>query len=137
MAAISGYAGSVDAGGAVGNLHEWQVTIQRDNFDISSFQQAGGWQDNLNGLAEWSGQATGNFDLADSGQAALQTALLSGNTISLTLSTGNATGTATTGEGGQTFSGTANITSMDAKVPVNNKVDITFKFKGKGALAVA
>lgn len=133
MAAIVGHTGSVTAGGtAVGTAKAWSVNIQADTADTTTFA-SGGWKENVQTLKSWSGSVTCVFDGgADTGEAALITSLTAGSTVAMVLLT------AATGAGdAETYTGTANVTSMPVASEVSGVIEVSFSFEGTGALTLA
>lgn len=126
MAAAAGKDGSVDVGAnTVAELSEWSLDVSQDLLESHSFGDD--WKENIGGLREWSGSASGSWDMSDTnGQKALQDALLSTvATVSLTLNV-NAS---------NAYSGDAYITSINVGAAVDGKVEVTFNFQGNGSLS--
>ncbi len=133
MAPIIGFAGSCTAGGtAVGIAKAWSLDINGETVDTTDFS-SNGWKESVSTLKSWSGSITVNFDGgADTGVAAIIAGLTGGSSVALVLLTG-ATGSGSA----ETFTGSANITSMPMTQDVNGIVEVSFSFEGTGALTLA
>jgi len=130
MAGIKGYNGSCTVGGtAVGTGKGWNVTLAQQTADTTTFSDAG-WETNTTILKGWSGSIKVVFDGgSDTGEAALITGMTAGTSVDLVfLTDATEDGTA------EKFTGTANITSMPISNEVTGITEVSFDFKGTGAL---
>ena len=128
MSALAGYGGQVlfDSN-VVAELSDWTVTGNRDTIDTTAFQATPGFKTNLVGLADWSASVTGSLDMTDTnGQLAIVNAWLAGTVMTPKFATN---------QGTNYFSGTAFVTGLSLKVPVNGKQEFSATFKGNSTLA--
>lgn len=125
--AIAGYGGSVQVASAtVANVKQWELPLAADLYDVSVLGNQ--WKQYIAGLLGSDAKIDVEFDLTDTtGQVAIQTAMLTGATISLTLKTSNAGGATQ-----HTYAGTAYVKGLDIKDPVNapEEASITATFTG-------
>jgi len=123
MPAISGSGGYVKEGStAVAEIHEWNATINADLYDSTVFGDS--WKESVAGLKGATGSVMGYWMLSDTGQTALQNAILGGTTLTLHLSP----------NGTNEFAGSAFISQLQEKAPVNGLVEVTFAFTFTGAV---
>lgn len=127
MAAIAGFGGSVTIGShVVAELGEWDLTADRDLLDTSVFGSS--WKQQTYGQGNWSGKASGYWDMTDTlGQVVLQNDLLNGTTGSIQL----------TANGTNNYTGTILIKEIAIKAQNNAIVTIDISFEGTGALSYA
>lgn len=123
--ALTGKSGSVYVGAnKVAEISNWSLDIGADEIDITNFD-SDGWKEFLAGLKEWSGNAEGNWKMSDTnGQKALQDALLGGTTVALELRL----------DANNKYAGDAFITGISIESPNDDKIPVTFDFRGTGAL---
>lgn len=125
--AVAGYGGSVKVGAAtVANVKSWELPLAADLYDTSVLGSQ--WKQYTPGLLGSDAKIDVFFDLTDTaGQVALQTAFLTGASVSLSLLTSNASGATQ-----HTYSGTAFIKSLDIKDVVNGaeEASLTLAFTG-------
>ena len=125
--AVAGYGGSVLVGAhVVANVKQWELPLAADLYDTSSLGSQ--WKTYTAGLLGSDAKIDVFFDLTDTlGQVALQTAMFTGATVSLTLTTSNAAGATT-----HTYVGTAFVKGIDVKDPVNapEEASLTLTFTG-------
>lgn len=127
MATYQGFNGSVKVGGnAVAEISEFTLDISRDTVETQSFGDS--WKEMTTTLASWSGTFRGRWDMTDTnGQAALQSALTGGTSVSVSLLTAS----------NKTYSGTAFITGISVGAAVDGVVEGDFSFAGSGSLSYA
>lgn len=125
--AVAGYGGNVKIGAnTVANVKQWELPLAADLYDVSVLGNQ--WKQYTAGLLGSDAKIDVFLDLTDTnGQVAIQTAMLTGATVSLTLTTSNA-GSATT----HTYAGTAYVKGIDIKDPVNapEEASLTLTFTG-------
>lgn len=124
MATYSGIDGKVSnsSGNTIANLSEWTLDIKHNIVEDTEFTDT--WKSNVKGLREGSGSLKGSFDDADTYQANLQTAVLSGTAV---------VGLRLYIDGTSYFSGNAWITDMKVGNKVDGKVDVDFDYITDGA----
>lgn len=129
MAEISGKVAKVEyAAGKVDSLDEWNMTINSDMLDVTTFTTGTvQWREFITGLSDWSGTVSGNFDAASTGLTNLRTNTLTPTTGQLILYMDKA--------GGENFRGSTIISTMNVSAPIEGKVEIDFSFQGTGALS--
>ncbi len=126
--AIVGYGGAVyvkPAGATTSTkvleIAKWSLNINVDEIDVTNFD-SNGWKEFINGLGEWDGSFEGNFNPDDvGGQVAIINAILNKTLVEIELHVNNAV----------KFSGKAKL-SANIDTPVDDKVSISFDFKGSG-----
>ena len=128
MAAIVGYLGQVGVGSATAaNIKQWELPLAADKYEVTPINIAApGWKQYLPGLTGSEAKIDVFFDTTDTnGQVALQNAILNGTSVTLKLFL-----TASTSH--NYYSGTAYVTGLDVKTPVNGAVEaaITAIFSG-------
>lgn len=125
--AVAGYGGVVKVStNTVAQVKQWELPLGADLYDTSVFGSQ--WKQYIAGLLGSDAKVDVFLDLTDStGQVALQTALLGGTTVSLSLLTSNANSATV-----HTYSGTAFVKSIDIKDPVNapEEASLTLTFSG-------
>lgn len=125
--AVAGYGGSVKIGAnTVANVTQWELPLAADLYDVSVLGNQ--WKQYIAGLLGSDAKIDVKFDLTDTtGQVAIQTAMLAGTSVSLTLTTSNANGATA-----HTYSGTAFVKGIDIKDPVNapEEASLTLTFTG-------
>jgi len=109
----------------IGHVKDWSLDEEIDSADTSAMGDA--WETHLTGRKKWSGSVSAHWDLGDAGQQALTL----GASVSLKLYPDGAT------TGDKYYSGTATITKLGVRTPMNDIVEISFDFKGNGALSEA
>lgn len=129
MAEIAGKVAKVMYGGGdVVSLDDWNVTVNSDMLDVTTFSTGTvQWRDFITGLSDWSGTVSGNFDAASTGLTDLRTNTLSPTTAQLILYMDKS--------GGENFRGSSLISTMNVQAPIDGKVEIDFSFQGTGALS--
>lgn len=124
--ALSGHQGSVMIGAnSVADIDQWDVDLEIDTHDVTNFESDGN-KEYISGCKGWSGSFSGNWAVADdtNGQAALQSALLAGTSVSLKLYV----------DATHYYSGSALLSNMSVGTPVQDKVTVSFSFQGTGAI---
>lgn len=124
MTVTHGLDGVLKVGGTrPAEIREWEINEEIDTADASA--QGDDWEDHTTGIKRWSGSATAWFDLTDTtGQATMR----AGAVVALDLyPTGDGAGT-------KHFTGNATVTTRSVSVPMDNNVEISFDFQGKGEL---
>lgn len=123
MAGLKGYEGSFRlAGTATGDINEWSLDVELNTEDDAEFGDA--WEDPSPTTKKWSGSIKGKLNLSDTNQAACQTALLGGSTVSARFYT----------TGSAYYAGTALVTKISVSPAVNNLIPVEMTIMGKGAL---
>lgn len=124
MAALAGDNAKVVIGSAEPVLlNNWEVTPGAKDLDTTSFGD--GWETNIMGLKNWTAKVMGHFDYSDTtGQKALVDAFIAGTSVTLKLYTDST----------KYCSGSAFVTSLPIKAPVDGLVDVEIDFKGSGQL---
>lgn len=125
MATYQGFNGNVKVGAnTVAEISEFSLDITRDMVETQSFGDS--WKEMTSTLASWSGTFTGRWDMSDTnGQAALQSALTGGTSVTLNLFT----------DATKKYSGTAFITQVSVGASVDGVVEADFSFAGSGSLS--
>jgi predicted secreted protein len=125
MAAIAGFNGSVSQGtNTVANVQSWELPLAAGMYDVSVMGTS--WQQYIPGLNGAKGKISGFFDTTDTnGQVALLNAELNGTLMTLKLYV-SAT---------HYFSGSAYISDVDVKTPVNAPVTADFSAQFTGAIS--
>jgi len=125
--AVAGYGGSVKIGAnTVANVKQWELPLGADLYDVSVLGNQ--WKQYVPGLLGSDAKIDAFLDLTDTnGQVAMQTAILNGTSVSLTLLTSTAGGATQ-----HTYAGTAFVKGIDYKDPVNapEEVSLTLAFSG-------
>jgi hypothetical protein len=126
MATIKGYDGSITAGGnAVGEVKNFSLDQSSDVVETTTLGSA--WAKNTSTIKRWSGSLTAHFDIGDTGQDGLRSALSGGTTVALVLSL----------SGDTTYSGDAVVESISIANDVAGIVEASVSFTGTGALTEA
>lgn len=130
--AIVGYGGAVyvkPAGATTSTkvleIANWSLDIDTEEIETTNFD-SDGWKEFLTGLGEWGGSFEGNFNPDDvNGQVAILNAILNKTLVEIELHVNDTV----------KFSGKAKL-SASVETPVDDKVSISFDFKGSGKLNV-
>jgi predicted secreted protein len=132
MATHLGKEGIVRVGGTpttVAEVREWQLDTTSDTAEtssINSVQGNGGWRTHAATLLAWEGSISCFWDETDTnGQQTID----AGGTVALKL---YPEGTTT---GATFFSGNAIVTAVNRKAAIDGVVEVSFSFKGTGALS--
>lgn len=128
MAELSGKSGKINyAGGHVVSLDEWNLTVNTDMLDTTTFTTGTvQWREFISGLSDWSGTIAGNFDAASTGLTDLRTNTLTPSTGQIILYMDKV--------GGENFRGSALVSTMNVSAPIDGKVETDFGLQGTGAL---
>jgi len=125
MAALSGTAGSVVymTGGTtnVGEIREWALDLSHSPVDVTAFGDS--WERYVPSIRGATGSFSGNLDTSDTAQTSLRNAMLGGSAIALRLYVAPSNYYAV---------GTAYLTSNNASVSVDGKVDAGYDFQVSG-----
>jgi hypothetical protein len=125
--AVAGYGGNVKIGAnTVANVKQWELPLAADLYDTSTLGNQ--WKTYTAGLLGSDAKIDVFLDLTDTnGQVAIQTAMLGGTTVSLTLTTSNSGGATA-----HTYVGNAYVKGIDIKDPVNapEEASLTLTFTG-------
>jgi hypothetical protein len=134
MATHLGKEGIVKVGGTpvvVAEVREWQLDTTSDTAEtssINSVQSNGGWRSYGATLLSWEGSISCWWDETD---ATGQQTIDAGSTIAFKLyPEGDTTGDVF-------FSGNAIVTSVSRKAAIDGVAEVSFAFKGTGALTEA
>ncbi len=123
MAILKGKDGTVSIGGSsVGDVSSWSVSIETDTLETTAMGTAG-WKTHVGSLQSWSGSV--ELYLADNASVSGYTA---GTDAAVVL---------TDGTSGNTYTGTAIVTSVSVDVGVADLVTMTLDLTGDGALALS
>jgi predicted secreted protein len=125
MAAIAGKGGSVKiAANTVAEVSTWSMDISADMLDSTSLGDD--WREYIAGLNGATGSVEVKWDIPNdaNGQAAMQTALLNGTTVTLNLYVNDT----------NYYSGSAYISSLSVEDPVEDLVTATFEAQFTGAV---
>lgn len=130
MATIKGYNGSIKAGDTpttVGEVKNYNIDQSSDIVETSTL--GSDWGKNVPTLKRWSGSLVAHFDIGDSGQDEIRSALSSGASVALELYIGGESGV-----GNTKYNGTAVIETISVGNDVAGIVEASISFTGTGAL---
>lgn len=124
MATLAGNTGSFKLStNVVAELDTWSLDVQTGLEETQSFGDT--WKERTATIREWSGTASGRFDISDTnGHVALNTAALAGTTIAGRFYI----------NGTNYYSGTAFV-QMSISAPENGLVTVNYTITGTGALS--
>jgi predicted secreted protein len=106
----------------VGEIKEWQLEIDRENYDASTLGTT--WRVNVSGIGSWTGSLTGFFSVkTDTGQTLLQNAVLNGTGLYVEFLTANGT-----------YEGAVNPSKIAVANPVDGITTFDMDFQGNGQL---
>ena len=128
MAELSGKEAKVlYSTGAVSSLDSWDLTANTNMLDITTFSTGTTqWRQFTNGLSDWSGTVSGNFDIASTAATDMRVNTLTPSTALIELYLDKV--------GGENFSGSCFISSMGHTVAIDGKAEVTFSIQGTDAL---
>ena len=124
--ALAGKSGKVMIGTSnVAEIKSWSLDTSVDMLDDTVLGDS--WKTFIAGLAEWGAKAEGVFaiDTDTNGQTALQTAYLTGASVTLKLYVSPT----------KFYSGTAYISSLSVEDTVEDIVSVSLEFQGSGQLS--
>lgn len=123
MAILKGKDGTVSVGGStVGNVSSWSASIETDTLETTAMGTAG-WKTHVGSLQSWSGSV--ELYLADNETVGSYSA---GTTVAVVL---------TDGTSGNTYTGSAIVTSVSIDVGVADLVTMTLDLTGDGELVIS
>ena len=128
MAEISGKEAKVlYSTAAVNVLDSWDITANTNMLDVTTFSTGTTqWRDFTNGLSDWSGTVSGNFDIGSTGLTDMRINSLTPSTAQIELYLDKV--------GGESLLGSCFISSMGHTVAIDGKAEATFSIQGTGAL---
>jgi predicted secreted protein len=126
--AITGEKGAIKIGTVeVARMESWKLSIKANEVDVTSFD-SDGWEETAITTKGFEVSMDGIFDKSDTtGQKAIMTAMSTGVDVALELFILK---TATDAD----FEGKVKITGLDIDTSVKDKVKLSLKCKGNGAL---
>lgn len=125
--AVAGKNGRVEIGATskkIVGIKNWSLELSLDTLETTALGDD--WKNYITGLKEWTASSEGDYVVPTDteGQAALQTAFLSGETVTVKLFVDET----------NYYTGTAYINSLSIEDPVDDVVSISIEFTGTGAL---
>ncbi len=128
MAEISGKEAKVlYSTGPVNNLDSWDITANTNMLDVTTFSTGTAqWRDFTNGLSDWSGTVSGNFDIASTAASDMRTNTLTPSTALIELYLDKVSG--------ESLRGSCFLSSMGHTVAIDGKAEVTYSIQGTGAL---
>lgn len=129
MAAVAGKSGTVNyAGGNVATVNNWTLDIANDMLDVTPFSTSvPQWRDFIAGLSGWSGNVSGVFDGASTGQADLIANSITPASAAVVLEMDQT--------GGGKFNGNVLLSGMSPGTAIDGTVEISWEMQGTGSLA--
>ena len=129
MAAVAGKKGTVTySGGSVATVNNWSLDLTNDMLDVTSFTtSAPQWREFIDGLSGWSGDISGIFDSASTGQNDLIVNSITPTTAAVILEMDQTAG--------GKFNGSVFLSGMSPGVAIDGTADISWTLQGTGALA--
>jgi len=126
--AVAGKNGKVVIGSAaqkVVGIKNWSLELSLETLETTALGDD--WKNYITGLKEWTASSEGDYEVPGdtAGQAALQTAYLNGDTVTVKLYV----------DGTNYYTGEAYISSLSIEDPVDDVVSISIEFTGTGALS--
>jgi predicted secreted protein len=124
--ALAGKDGKVMIGiNVVASIKNWKLEAEKDMLETTSLGES--WKSFIAGLGAWTASAEGDWVITTdtNGQTALQTAYLSGTSVTLKLYIDST----------HYYSGTAFINKLGIEDNVEDAVSASFDFQGSGVLS--
>ncbi len=128
MAAVAGKSGSINYdGGNVATLNNWGLDVGNDMLDVTPFTtSAPQWRDFIAGLSTFTGNVSGIFDGASTGQNDLITNSITPVAATVILELDQT--------GGGKFTGSVFLSGMSIAASVEGTDDISWDMQGTAAL---
>ena len=128
MAAVQGKKGSINYdGGNVATLNNWGLDVANDMLDVTSFTtSAPQWRIFLDGLSTFTGNVSGIFDGASTGQNDLITNSITPVAATVILEMDQIVG--------GKYTGSVLLSGMSPSVAIDGTVEISWDMQGTGAL---
>ena len=128
MAAVQGKLGSINYdGGNVATLNNWSLDTANDMLDVTSFTtSAPQWREFLDGLSTFTGNVSGIFDGASTGQNDLITKSITPAAATVILELDQT--------GGGKFTGSVFLSGMSPSVAIDGTAEISWEMQGTAAL---
>lgn len=126
--AVAGKNGRVEVGGItstkVVGIKNWSLELSLDTLETTALGVD--WKEYITGLKEWTASSEGDYNVPQDtqGQEVLQSAFLSGETVTVKLYV----------DENNYYTGTAYISSLSIEDPVDDVVSISIEFTGTGEL---
>ena len=129
MAAVAGKKGTiVYDGGSVATVNNWSLDLQNDMLDVTSFTtSAPQWREFIDGLSSWSGDLSGIFDGASTGQNDLIVNSITPASAAVILEMDQT--------GGGKFNGNVFLSGMGQSVAIDGTAEVSWTLQGTGSLA--
>ena len=129
MAAVAGKKGTVlYDGGSVATVNNWSLDLTNDMLDVTSFTtSAPQWREFIDGLSSWTGDVSGIFDGASTGQNDLITNSLTPVSAAVVLEMDQTAG--------GKFSGNVFLSGAGFSDAIDGTADVSWTLQGTGALA--
>ena len=129
MAAVAGNKGTiVYDGGSVATVNNWSLDLTNDMLDVTSFTtSAPQWREFIDGLSSWTGDVSGIFDGASTGQNDLITNSITPASAAVILEMDQTAG--------GKFNGNVFLSGMSPGVAIDGTADISWSLQGTGSLA--
>jgi predicted secreted protein len=131
MAGVSGHKATVSyKGGNVAGINNWTLNISNNTLEVSAFSTSATnvhWKTFIAGANEWSGNISGFWDSASTGQGNLRSSLLTPTTGTLILETDQSLG--------GKYSGDVVLTGLTESAALDGTVDFSIDFTGNNAVA--
>ena len=128
MGAAAGKLGTiVYDGGSVATVNDWGLDLTNDMLDVTSFTtSAPQWREFITGLSSWTGNISGIFDGASTGQNDLITNSITPVSASVTLEMDQTAG--------GKFTGSVFLSGFGPAAPIEGEVTVSWDLQGTGAL---
>ena len=128
MAAVAGKKGTITYdGGSVATVNNWSLDLQNDMLDVTSFTtSAPQWREFIDGLSGWTGDISGIFDGASTGQNDLITNSLAPVSAAVILEMDQT--------GGGKFNGSVFLSGAGFSNTIEGTADVSWTLQGTGSL---